>query len=280
MAKKENPVTRISDHTYNHLICGYPLMELTGNITFSEAMYLCLKGELPGEKELKMLDVLLTCGIDGGGFGNAQTQVARCIATANRDDPLAAVGGAFLAFGSTTGSPAFTAQFVEDAYALMKKEGLSKEETAKRVVADARKQGKRIPGLGHRWYPMGDPRAIRIRECAELYGFVGERTLLYDAISAELGKLTGRPMQPNIDGGFAVAGLELGLRPLVLGPLFALGLLPGTIVHVQEEIEEHESRSLRRFIDERIDWQYVGPSKRHLPKKKIGVPLVKVKLEE
>lgn len=121
---------------------------------------------------------------------------------------------------------------------------------------------------------------IRIRECAELYGFVGERTLLYDAISAELSRLVGRPMPPNIDGGFAVAGLELGLRPIVLGPLFALSLLPGTIVHVQEEIEEHEARSVRRFIDERINWEYVGPSKRHLPAKKIEVPLVKVKLEE
>jgi len=255
-------------------------MELTGNITFGEATYLCLKGELPNEKELKMLEVLLTCGISGGGLGDAQVQTARCIATANRDDPIAAIGGAMLAYGSTTGSPAFTAQFVEDAYAFMKKEGLGKEDTAKRVVEDTRKQGKRVPGLGHRWYPTGDPRAIRIRECAELYGFVGEKTLLYDAISAEVSRVSRRPMPPNIDGAFAVAGLELGFSPLILGPLFALGLLPGNIAQVEEEIKEHESRSIRRFIDDRINWQYMGPSTRHLPKEKIKVPLVKVKLEE
>ncbi len=280
MAKTENPVTRTSDHSYNHLTLGYPLMELTGNITFTEAVYLCLKGELPNERELKMLDVLLTCGISGGGIGEAQVLAARIIATANRDDPMAAIGGAMLAYGSTTGSPGFTGQFVEDAYALMKKEGLSMEDTAKRVVEDTRKQGKRVPGLGHRWYPTGDPRAIRIRECAELYGFVGEKTLLYDAISAEVGRLSGRPMRPNIDGGFAVGGLELGLSPIVLGPLFALGLLPGNIAQVEEEIKEPESRSIRRFIDDRINWQYVGPATRHLPKEKIKVPLVKVKLEE
>jgi citryl-CoA lyase len=280
MTEAENPVTRISDHSYNHLTLGYPLMELTGNITFTEALFLCLKGELPTENELKMLDVLLTSGIDGGGIGTAQTQAARCIATANRDDPMAAIGGAMLAYGSTTGSPAFTAQFVEDAYALMTNEGLSREDTAKRVVDDARKQRKRVPGLGHRWYPDGDPRGIRIRECAEYYGFVGERTLLYDAISAEVGSRVGRPMPPNIDGAFAITGLELGLSPLVLGPLFALGLLPGNIAQIEEEINEHESRSMRRFIDDKINWQYVGPPTRHLPKEKIQVPLVKTKLEE
>jgi citryl-CoA lyase len=280
MEKRENPVTRLSDTSYNHLVSGYPLLELTGNITLTESIYLNLKGELPTERELKMLDALLTCGISGGGIGEAQVQTARVIATANRDDPMAALAGAMLAYGSTTGSPGFTAQFIEDNYALMKEEGLTKEQLAQKVIADTRKQGKRIPGLGHRWYHGEDPRGMRIRECQEFYGFVGEKTLMYDAVSDELTKVIGRPMRPNIDGAFGAAALEMGFSPIVIGPVFALGLLSGNIAQIEEEIMEHESRSIRRFIDERIGWQYIGPPPRRLPKDKIKVPFVKVKLQE
>ncbi len=276
--KADHPVTAVADKSHNHLIRGYPLMELTGNISFGEAVYLALCGNLPAETELRMFEVLLTCSIDGGGLGSAHAQAARLIATVNPDDPMAAVAGAFLAYGSVSGSPAFTARYIEDAYTLMKKEGVSREMAAQRVVAESRKQGKRVPGLGHRWYPAGDPRGIRIRECAERYGFVGERTVLYDAISAEVGRVLKRPMPPNIDGAFAAAGLEMGFQPPVIGILFALGEAPGNIAHIAEELNEHESRSLRRFIDEKTNWQYIGPALRRLPKEKIRVPLVKVKL--
>lgn len=273
MTEKANiAVTTISDCSHDHLIKGYPLIELTGNITFAEAVFLCLRGELPDDNQLKMMDVLLTCGIDGGGLGGVQAQAARCIATANREDPMAAVAGSLLAIGGTSGSPAFAAQFIEDAYILIYKQGLSREEVARQVVENTRQQGKRVPGLGHRWYPEGDPRAIRIRECAEKYGFVGDKTLLYDAISAEVTRVTGRPMPPNVDGAFAVAALEMGFSVLATGPLFALTLLPGIMAHVEEEINEPERRSIRRFIDDRLGWEYVGPPRRHLLSDRIKVP--------
>ena len=44
------------------LIRGYPLEELMGNLSFTEVMFLTLRGELPSESEGKMLDALL-CGL-------------------------------------------------------------------------------------------------------------------------------------------------------------------------------------------------------------------------
>ncbi|MFC1914342.1 citrate/2-methylcitrate synthase [Chloroflexota bacterium] len=277
---RDYPVTRISEIYNNHPIFGYPLVQLTGNITYSESVWLLLKGELPNDRELKMLDVLLTSCLDGGGFGGGQTQVARLIATANPDDPMAAIGGAMLAYGGVTGSPSVAAQFISDACELMKRENMSRKQAALKVVADARNKKQRIPGLGHRWYPEGDPRGTRIRECAEVYEFVGEMTLLYDAISEELFRVVSRPMPPNVDGAFAAAGLDLGLEAKSLGPLFALGSMGALIAHVLEELAEPESRSLRRFIDNKIGWKYIGPKRRDLPVEKICIPVVKTKLTD
>ena len=43
---------------------GYDITELMGQLSFAEAVYLTLKGELPDEKEAKMMDALLVSSID------------------------------------------------------------------------------------------------------------------------------------------------------------------------------------------------------------------------
>ena len=45
---------------------GYPLDELIGNISFPDAIYLVLKGELPSAPESKMMNAMLTACIDHG----------------------------------------------------------------------------------------------------------------------------------------------------------------------------------------------------------------------
>jgi citryl-CoA lyase len=47
-------------------IRGYKLLDLVGNLSFSQAIYLILKGELPSEKEAKMMDAIFVSVIDHG----------------------------------------------------------------------------------------------------------------------------------------------------------------------------------------------------------------------
>ena len=51
----------------NHLVTfGYKQEDLIGNISFSHAVYLLLKGDPPTEDQGKMIDSILTSCIDHG----------------------------------------------------------------------------------------------------------------------------------------------------------------------------------------------------------------------
>ena len=45
---------------------GYPIDKLMGNVSFSQAIYLMLKGELPSENVGKMMDAMFVSSIDHG----------------------------------------------------------------------------------------------------------------------------------------------------------------------------------------------------------------------
>ena len=48
------------------LLRGYPIDELMGEITFSQGIYLALRGELPTKEVGKLLDGMLVSSIDHG----------------------------------------------------------------------------------------------------------------------------------------------------------------------------------------------------------------------
>src|SRR4030043_638097 len=82
-------------------VYGYDLTKLCGKISFSSAIYLILKGELPDKNSEKMIDAMLTIAIDHG-IEPSSVVAARNIYSGG--SPLqAAVAGGFLAFGEFHG---------------------------------------------------------------------------------------------------------------------------------------------------------------------------------
>ncbi|MCK4454857.1 MAG: citryl-CoA lyase, partial [Thermoplasmata archaeon] len=80
---------------------GYKQDDLIGNVTFTDALFLLLKWELPGENERRMLDAILVSCIDHGM--NVPTGLAaRSIASAGVPLPTAVAGG-LLAVGDFHG---------------------------------------------------------------------------------------------------------------------------------------------------------------------------------
>ena len=63
---------------------GYPLHELMGRITFSQAIYLALKGELPSEKVGRLIDAILVSSIDHGATPPS-VLAARTVASTGAD---------------------------------------------------------------------------------------------------------------------------------------------------------------------------------------------------
>ena len=248
------------------LIRGYPLTEIIENLSYAEALYLTLRGELPNQKETRVMNALL-CGIVDHEFINATTPAARFVASAFPESSIPGIAAGVLAMGSYTVSPQDSTALINSAYELMKRENLTMEETAKRVVKDYQQSKRRIPGLGHPVYKEADPRAVALRKVAIEAGLWGEKSQLYEAIHDEFVKSMGRPICINIDGMMACVGNEMGFDPLEMAGIAALSFMCGIIAHVVEEIREGVPL---RVIPPELGSKYAGPEERHLESKKKG----------
>src|SRR5687768_10229854 len=83
--------TAVSEIDQNKItIRGYPLHEITGRFSYSDVLALCIRGELPGEVESKVLAAVCTACIDHQ-FLNSTAYASRIVASANPDDPVAAL---------------------------------------------------------------------------------------------------------------------------------------------------------------------------------------------
>ncbi len=226
-------------------VYGYDLTKLAGSKSFTAAIYLILKGEMPDKNSEKMLDAMLTIAIDHG------TEPSSVVAARNvysGGSPLqAAVSAGVLAFGEYHGGA------IEESMKTLKKyenEGVAK------LVDDFNKDGKRVSGFGHRVYST-DPRTIRLLEIAKELGFYGKYVKFAQEVEKELS--TGSKKLPlNIDGIFAALLLEMGFHPKSGKGFFIIARVPGLVAHVVEE--SLREKPVRRLTEK--DVEYDGPRPR------------------
>lgn len=261
MDKKILWETKISKAvSYNCLIRGYRHDEIIENLTYTEGMFLTLVGRLPGKNEVKMMDAILNCILELE-IQSVTVAVARHIASGN-PEVTPAVAGGLLPTGRRTTSPQDAADLINAALKMMAEQGLSREETARNIVTQYRKEKKRFPGFGHPSLRKGDYRAISLRRVAEREGIVGENTLIYEAIHAEFLRQTGKTDVPiNVDGMMACLMMEIGIDPLVMTGVAMLSVMPGIIAHAVEEIRN--IGPLRYPDPETV--RYTGEPERDLP---------------
>ncbi len=162
MAQKKwrTAITQHVDHeTY---IRGYRLLDLVGNLSFAQAIYLILKGELPSEAESKMMEAIFVSVIDHG-IAPPSVIAARSVASGGNSLNVGVAAGV-LAFGSAHGGA------LEDAMKFLQ-DSVASGRSAEEVVSEYLSQKKPIPGYGHRYYKEFDPRTKRLMELAKKYGF-------------------------------------------------------------------------------------------------------------
>ena len=82
--------TEIIDiHPGEIAIRGYPIQELIGNVDFAEMIWLMLRGELPSQAEVALLDATLVASVDHGPQAPAISiarRVSSCPRSAHRMD--------------------------------------------------------------------------------------------------------------------------------------------------------------------------------------------------
>lgn len=261
-AKWRTALTRIEPNKI--LVRGYPLDEMMGRLTFGEAIYLLLAGEVPSPAIGSLLEAMLVSFIDHGATPPS-TLAARNTASAGA--PLrACVAAGVLGFGRHHGGDIESCMHFLDAGLELVRRGASYHDAADDIVQRCLDAGEPVPGFGHRFHTR-DPRAARLFQMALELEVEAEHVQMIRAVEVAVGERRPdgeAPMPVNIDGAIAAVCGDLGIPPAVADALFIISRVPGIAA---QALEESERQQPMRQIDPK-DHLYDGPSERRLPERR------------
>ncbi len=252
-------LTAIAPNTIS--VRGYALDEMMGRLSFAEAVYLLLMGELPTPAIGRMLNAILVSSIDHG-VTPPSTLAARNVATTGAPLKDCAAAG-ILAFGPQHGGDIETCMRYLDQGLSLVRGGLSVEGAATQLVDNCLTEGQTPPGFGHRFHTR-DPRAVRLFQMAMELELEGEHVRMIRAIERVLTareEAIGLLLPVNVDGAIAAISADLGFAYELGNAIFLISRLPGLIAHAHEEQTRH---SPMRQIDPK-DHDYDGAGQRRLP---------------
>jgi citrate synthase len=242
-------------------IRGYHVDEMMARVSFPEAIYLLLMGDLPTPAIGKMISAILVSSVDHGATPPS-TVVARNVAATGA--PLrAAVAAGVLAFGAYHGGDVEACMRMLDGGLDDVRRGSSLEAAAQRLIDGSLEGGQRPPGFGHRLHTR-DPRAVRLMQLAMELELDAEHIQLMRMLERLLESRKGpdgEAMPMNVDGAIAAVCGDIGLDYEFGNALFIISRVPGLIAHAHEE---RLRQSPMRQIDP-TDHVYDGPSERRLP---------------
>lgn len=244
------------------LLRGYPVDEVMGRLSFGEAIYLLLVGEVPSPAIGILMEAMLVSFIDHGATPPS-TMAARN--TASTGATLrSCVAAGVLGFGQFHGGDIESCMhFLDSGLALVRK-GTSYKDAAQQLLADVEASESAVPGFGHRYHTR-DPRAARLFQMALELEIEAEHVQMIRAVEMALAARPGEaPLPVNIDGAIAAVCGDLGIAPGVANALFIISRVPGIAAHAREERERNQPM---RQIDPK-EHVYDGPSQRRLPERR------------
>ena len=255
----QTALTSIAPNTI--LIRGYPVDEMMGRLSFADAVYLLLMGELPSPAIGRMLNAVLVSSLDHG-VTPPSTLAARNVATSGA--PLKdCVAAGILAFGRHHGGDIESCMKFLDGGLTLVRSGRTLQQAADSVVDNCLREGQTPPGFGHRFHTR-DPRAARLFQMALELELEGEHVRMIRAVERALDarqEQLGHHLPVNVDGAIAAICADLGFEYELGNAIFLISRLPGLIAHAHEE---RTRQAPMRQIDPK-DHDYDGSQTRRLP---------------
>jgi len=206
-----------------------------------------LTGTEPDAVSAETFDMALTLHADHGL--NASTFTAMVIGSTMADIYSGVTGGIGALSGSLHGGAN------QDVMEVLYEVDASDKDPVE-WVKDAREDGRRIPGFGHRVYAVKDPRAKileeKLRDLAESSGdtkWLDYTTAIEEYLTDQ--GLLEKGIAPNVDFYSGSVYDSLGIPVDMYTPIFAMSRVGGWIAHVVEYQEDN------RLIRPRA--RYTGP---------------------
>jgi citrate synthase len=239
-----------SDAT-NIWIRGHAVTGLMQQATFTDVIVLLHLGRLPSPGERRLLDAVLI-GMADHGAGAPSCAAARLAASGNRSSISSAVAAGVLAIGDDHGGAGSNCmELIARSLATAKPDGRTAAEAARQAVADAVRDKRRLPGLGHRVHTT-DPRVKTLFDMARSEGVAGDGIAFMEALEAEAGARI-KPLPMNIDGALAAILHDMGFAPPAGRFMFIIGRVAGLTAEVAEEYAREKPMRIK------FDVRYDGP---------------------
>lgn len=237
---------------------GYPIDRLMGKVSFSQAIYLVLKGELPSPEVGKLLDAIFVSSVDHGA-GPPSVLAARTVASTGAE-LHAAIAAGVLAISRWHGGAIEEGMILFQTIARKATEKkISEEDAAKEILAEMQAKGKRASGFGHRVHTQ-DPRTEKLFALAEELNLAGQHVRIARTIEKVFKESLGKPLPINVDGAIAALLCDLQIPAEIGNAFFIIARVPGLVAHIQEE--RTRMKPMRKIHP--ADFEYDGPGEREV----------------
>ncbi len=193
-------------------------LEVSQNRSFAFLIFELLSEKVPTRQEEKVFELILNLSIDHGP--DTPSAEATISAAKTGKDISESVAEGILQINDAHGGA------IEPAMRMFSnlKSQMSK---IKNLVDDYLKNGKRMPGFGHRIYKNKDPRAQLILEKLDEADMGEEFIKIAEDLGKELETQKGQKLPLNIDGAIAVALCSFGWDPKLGKAVFIIARTPG-----------------------------------------------------
>ncbi|MEW6412105.1 MAG: citryl-CoA lyase [Candidatus Zixiibacteriota bacterium] len=247
--------TAITDATRENIrVRGYSVTAMMEKLSFAEAVFLVLRGELPSKAEAVMMNAILVATVD---HGPTPPSVLAARTSMSGGNPLnAAIAAGVLAIGDTHGGAIEQAARILQEWA---QKGLESIEAANQLVSWLEENKKRMPGFGHQLHER-DPRTTKLFELATTQGVKGNHVELCLAVEKVLAERTGRALPININGAVAAVISDMGFDWRLGKGLFVISRVPGLVAHAYEEMTRE--KPMRKLGP--TPFEYDGPKERDI----------------
>jgi citrate synthase len=245
---------------------GYPIEQLIGALSYPEMVWLMLRGDLPSAPQARLLEAALVAAVDHGPQAPS-IAISRMAVTCGL--PLnGAMASAINALDDVHGGAGQQCMMLlEEIAAATPAGGVEAGQVAARIDSFIERNGKIIPGFGHRFHGV-DPRAVRLMalvEQARIDGVVsGRYAAIGPLIEQVLTRRKGTPIPMNIDAATAIIYCELGFAPPLGRGLFILSRSVGILAHAWEQSQQ--GGRIKGPMPTSIPFEYTGPATRPFEK--------------
>jgi citrate synthase len=211
--------------------------------TFTDTIFLLHRSRLPTTAERTLIDAILSsCADHGSGAPSCAT--ARLALSGNRSSLSAAIAAGILAVGDEHGGAGSGCmELIAAGIERARRESISFEASATKMVQEHRAIGKRVSGLGHRVHTH-DPRTPVLFELAKQQGLAGDGILFMRALHNAVAQQV-KPMTINIDGALAAVLYDMGFPPPFARLIFIISRVAGLTAEVMEELTRERPMRIR-----------------------------------